>query len=410
MEMGEGVTMRMIVTAVVLWVCNLAAAGCMRGVDVRGDSLLRWPEDYKGVAVVPSEVRHINSSAFSGCSELTAVELPESLETIGQLAFSGCARLGEIRIPAKVTDIGRSAFFNCQALTNASVFAKIGKLPENIFSYCRRLRNVDLPEGLADIGDMAFRGCRSLPKIDIPGSVRRVGRGAFVGCSRLSDVELPEGIDLVDECAFTGCYDLKRLILHSVPEEIGEGAFKDCCNLRWCVLSSADRKHALYSVPSCAGITSESICREECLVGSYETVEEVLSFVDTTGEEESDGGVLEGLGRALRIAADGMADERPEAYPIGETDFLAANLFKLSARDSAREIKEFFKAHSETSLDGGNRFVANLSVSSDMAITLELCDSRLTRITLSDGLKRIIRGRLEKEKGVADDCVMKWLE
>ena len=55
--------------------------------------------------------------AFSGCPNLTALSLPDSLTTIGHGAFNGCARLTRLSVPAGVTAIGHGAFASCPALT-----------------------------------------------------------------------------------------------------------------------------------------------------------------------------------------------------------------------------------------------------------------------------------------------------
>jgi hypothetical protein len=385
--------------------------GQSASVKIEADVLVWWPRDYKGVAVIPPHVRHVGSEAFSSCRELTAVVFPESIKTIGSFAFSGCHRLGEVVIPRTVMSIGCSAFFDCQTLTNVVILANIRKIPNNMCSFCYRLRRVEIPNVLVEVGDMAFQGCRSLQKIDIPRSVKRIGRGAFVGCSRLSVVELPRCMETVDDFAFLGCYDLKRLVLHSVPEKIGTGAFWDCHSLKAYVLSVVPGTNALYSVSSSGEILVENMCSETGLIGKYETVEEAFSIVDKMYKTEPEKGLFNGLEHALRIAADGMVDELPDTfYPIGKIDALAANLFKISTGDSSQTIKGYFTSHSSTSIDIGNKLVADFSVPGDIAITVEFYKEKLTRITLSDGLKNVIRRRLKQKNEKADYSVLKWIE
>ena len=403
--------MKIISKTIILAVCSIFQVCYSRGLNIQGETLIGWPKDFSGVAIIPSAVRHIGSEAFSGCRELTAVVFPEFLETIGSFAFSECNSLKAVEIPATVTKIGRSAFFNCQALTNVVILAKIKKIPDNTCSHCYGLRHIELPDTLVEIGDMAFRGCRSLQNINIPSSVKRVGRGAFVGCSRLSGVELPRMMENIDNFAFYCCYDLKCLVIHSVPLQIGVGAFRDCHNLREYVLTDPPKVTALYSVPSNCEITVENICKGEWLVGSYGTVEDALLAADKKNKTKSDMGMLDGLERALRIAADGMVGEMPDAYyPVGKIDSLAANLFKLSAQDGVQKIKDYFKSYSSSSVDSGNTLVANLSMPGDIAITVEFHDEKLIKLTLSDGLKKLILKRLMQGNVLADSNVLKWLK
>lgn len=403
--------MRLCVTILLCVLFGHVVEGQSASMEIDGDVLVWWHRNYKGVAVIPPCVRHVGSEAFSGCRELTAVVFPESIKTIGSHAFSGCDRLGEVNVPASVTNIGRSAFFNCRTLTNVVIRAKIRMLPDNLCSLCFGLSHVELPNGLSEIGDMAFRGCRSLHNIDIPSSVRRFGRGAFVGCSRLSGVELPRGMETVDDFAFHGCYDLKRLVLHSVPEKIGTGAFRDCHSLKAYVLSVVPGTNALYSVSSSGEILVENICSETGLIGKYETVEEAFSIVDKMYKKEPEKGLFNGLEHALRIAADGMVEELPDTfYPIGKIDALAANLFKISTGDSSQTIKGYFTSYSSTSIDIGNKLLVDFSISDDIAITVEFYKEKLIRITLSDGLKNVIRRRLDRQNEKVDYSVLKWIE
>ena len=62
-------------------------------------------------------VTSIGTGAFSYCSALSAVSLPDSLCTIGMSAFANCTSLKEITIPATVTEIGDYAFDGCKDLT-----------------------------------------------------------------------------------------------------------------------------------------------------------------------------------------------------------------------------------------------------------------------------------------------------
>ena len=58
-------------------------------------------------------VKFINSSAFSGCSNLTSVTIPNSITSIGESAFSGCNNLTSVTIPNSITSIEKSTFAYC---------------------------------------------------------------------------------------------------------------------------------------------------------------------------------------------------------------------------------------------------------------------------------------------------------
>lgn len=55
-------------------------------------------------------VTSIGGGAFSQCSNLTNVEIPNSVTSIVNYAFSGCTSLASVTIPDSVTSIGEGAF------------------------------------------------------------------------------------------------------------------------------------------------------------------------------------------------------------------------------------------------------------------------------------------------------------
>ena len=47
----------------------------------------------------------IGNEAFSNCSSLTEVEIPNSVSNIGSGAFAGCLKLSEVKMPNSVASI-----------------------------------------------------------------------------------------------------------------------------------------------------------------------------------------------------------------------------------------------------------------------------------------------------------------
>lgn len=61
------------------------------------------------------------AGAFSNCSKLTKIKLPNTLETIGVNCFNGCTALADIIIPASVTSIDNTAFAKCPSLKTIKI-------------------------------------------------------------------------------------------------------------------------------------------------------------------------------------------------------------------------------------------------------------------------------------------------
>jgi hypothetical protein len=96
--------------------------------------------------VIGKEVKKISSSAFKGCSGLTAVTIPNSVTEIGSAAFEGC-NLAAVTIPASVKKIGFWCFANNKSLKSASVPGTIKPGTNEYFRDCPNLKTVTVRTG-----------------------------------------------------------------------------------------------------------------------------------------------------------------------------------------------------------------------------------------------------------------------
>ena len=114
-------------------------------VDVAGDNSV------SGAVVIPSSVTN-NGTTYS-------------VTSIGDWAFSYCSGLTSVTIPNSVTSIGEGAF-----------------------SWCSSLTSVTLPNSVTSIADYAFWGCSGLTSVTIPNSVTSIAGYAFYECNGLTSI------------------------------------------------------------------------------------------------------------------------------------------------------------------------------------------------------------------------------
>ena len=98
----------------------------------------------------------INLNTFNGCSALSSIELPESLEKIEYNAFDDCSALKSIVIPDKVTYIGEGAFNYCTGLQEAYIGDGVTEIAAKAFAECTALKTVVIGKSIQRIGDQAF--------------------------------------------------------------------------------------------------------------------------------------------------------------------------------------------------------------------------------------------------------------
>lgn len=174
----------------------------------------------------------IDREAFIGCTKLTDVTLPVSLEFVGFNAFgavpfetkllngshsNGVYYIGniayridndwaqthtELRIKEGTTGIS-------DELSRRGIFKKV-ILPSSLkrigsyaFYDCEQLESVNLPEGLERIDDRAFGWCAVLDIGDLPETIKYIGSSAFEGCNNICEITLPERLEYVGERAFS---------------------------------------------------------------------------------------------------------------------------------------------------------------------------------------------------------------
>ena len=169
-------------------------ATVLAGGEYTGDIAIPATVEYLGDTYTVTE---IGSSAFSYCSSLTSVDIPDGVVSIGNSAFMGCSSLASIDIPDGVVSIGDYAFTECSSLTSIDIPDGVVSIGEGAFSYCSGLESVTLGSGVGIIGDNAFFTCLSLAEITSRATVPPVCRPRSFDYVDISNCTLsvPEGAE-----------------------------------------------------------------------------------------------------------------------------------------------------------------------------------------------------------------------
>lgn len=208
-------------------------------------------------------VTSIGYRAFSGCSGLTSVTIPDGVTNIGDSVFCGCSRLTSVTIGNGVTSIGSGAFDGCSglksftvdngnanySLVNGLLLSKDGKrlikgvdmpivvIPESVtsvdygaFAGYSGLRDVTMPQYFCDrrMSDMFPAAYQRITNVVISVGVTRIGAGAFKGCSRLTNVTVPESVTSIGDEAFYNCSSLTHLTIPENVTSYGANCFEGC--------------------------------------------------------------------------------------------------------------------------------------------------------------------------------------
>jgi hypothetical protein len=170
-----------------------------------GTGLIQFPSGKATTFVVPATVDSLAFNSFLSNTSLTAITFPASLIRIGSSALSGCTGLTSIDMSAtSTTSIGGSAFFGCTGLTSVLIPQTVTTIGTSAFSGCTVLGSVILPSNLQTISTSLFSGCKVLSSVNIPSTVTSIGGTAFLNCLALTAITIPASVTTIGATPFSG--------------------------------------------------------------------------------------------------------------------------------------------------------------------------------------------------------------
>ena len=221
------------------------------------------PEEINGCPIVA-----IGAKAFSGCTNLTSVTMPDRVTSIGDSAFDGCSNLLSVVVGVGVTNVGTYAFRGTPFYNNLpDGLVVFGKVAYEMRGTCPSA--VEIPDGVAIIGNSVFSGCSGMASVTIPNSVTSIGSYAFSGCSGLTSVTIPDGVTIIEHGMFNNCSGLLDVTIPDGVTSIGDSAFMGCSRLTNMTIPASVTNIESYAFSGCRGLTSMSISNGVASIGSY---------------------------------------------------------------------------------------------------------------------------------------------
>ena len=285
-------------------------------------------------SIIPnnSGVNIIGDYAFSFCSGLTNIIIPNTITKIGDSSFRDTG-LTNITIPEGVQYVGDSAFFRCSQLMNVVIANSVTSNLFGTFMYCKSLKSIIVNEGpnqkyksinnclIDTTSKMLLVGCQesvipndgsvtsifiaafnygSIKNLIIPKDIKYIYEDAFMLFSA-ETITVEEGneyyysinnclieksskrvilgcnnsiipsdtsVDTIGRYAFAGC-NLETITIPKNIETIEYAAFSECENLTHIELPSDILRIEAYAFWKCINLKSISIPNSVEYIGSY---------------------------------------------------------------------------------------------------------------------------------------------
>ena len=293
----------------------------------------------------------INSNAFSFCSNLSSIVLPNNLNSIGDWAFWGTG-LTTITIPNSVTGIGEGVFGNLEQITleegnpvfdardncnaiirtetnslvvgcnNSIIPNSVTAIERRAFGGCSGLTSIIIPNSVTSIGYNAFTET-GLTSIIIPNSVTSIGVYAFAGCTNLNSVILSNALTSIEDCTFRGCGGLTTITIPNSVTTIGESAFEECSSLTSLTIPTSVTSIGNSAFDFCTSFVSIEIPNSVTSIGDWAFAESGLTTITIPSSVTSIGiGAFSGCANLNEISVDSgnpVYDSRDNCNAIIET-------------------------------------------------------------------------------------------
>ena len=232
--------------------------------------------------ILPNGITKIETMMFNGCKSLTQVTIPDGVTAIENMAFESCKGLNSVTIPPSVTKVGYGAFNNCSGLTQVHI-SDLGAWCNIDFSsqssnplspgaalYMQGIKQTTLiiPEGTTAIKPYVFCGYKSLTDVTINDGVTSLGEYAFYRCTRLAKVTLSDSVNDIGDSAFSDCTSLKKVTVPGGVSKIGNSAFFRCTGLSSVTIANGVTTIGDSAFADCSSLVDLALPSSVAMIGS----------------------------------------------------------------------------------------------------------------------------------------------
>ncbi len=107
-----------------------------------------------------------------------------------------------------------------------------GRIPKDLFNSCKNIKSLVLLETVSTLDVGAASDLEQLEGVTFPSSLKGISKQAFSNCKSLKKLDFTDTLITIEENAFSGCNSLESLTLPENLSSIGKNAFANCESLK----------------------------------------------------------------------------------------------------------------------------------------------------------------------------------
>ena len=200
----------------------------------------------------------MGANAFDWCIALTSINMEDyGLDYIPEYAFSYCSALTSLTLPQTVTYIENHAFTNCSNLNSINLDYVSEYIGEGAFANTG-ITNINSLTA-QEIKKEAFFGCESIKEFATTQLIT-IRQSAFLGCTGLEYLSIPnatlKGVEIFRNCTNLEYAEIGEVAASEGPsvEEMSDGIFYECTNLSQVVIGGSNLCEAMFI--NCTALTT----------------------------------------------------------------------------------------------------------------------------------------------------------
>lgn len=178
-----------------------------------------------------SSLTSLPESAFTQCTEIRFIKLPDSVSSFGRNVFYGCSSLETFTTPPKLHTFPNYTFANCSSLRelHISTYINITVNYMYVFTGCSKLKHVYY-NTIADLFNSGYYQSTPTGTQVSPCSANKDGH-LYIGGEEVFEITVPENVTKINAALFEGFRYITTIHMHDGITSIGNGAFNDCRSL-----------------------------------------------------------------------------------------------------------------------------------------------------------------------------------